>query len=71
MIREIKYQGDIIEINTTTNTIKSQQDKKYEIITSAENGDIQFLIPEQNQYVMINAETGETSKLENEDDIIF
>lgn len=71
MIKEIKYQGDIIEINTTTNTIKSSNNEKYEIITSAENGDIQFLIPEENQYVMINANTGETSKLESEDEIIF
>jgi hypothetical protein len=71
MLREINYSGDIIEINTTTNTIKSKQNKKYEIITSQESGDIQFLIPNDDKFTMINAETGETSKIANEDEIMF
>lgn len=71
MIREIRYSGDTITINTTAGTVVSTKGNKYDIITSAENGDIQFLIPDEDKSVLINAETGEVSKAGDEDDIQF
>ena len=71
MIKEIRYDSDIIEINTTSKTFSSKEDNKYDIIYSPEDGSIQFLIPQNKKYVSINADTGEVVELGNEDEIDF